>query len=262
MTDNNRPVPFKLLHQVFKTKYPFSGIGLAFIILAIFVFFPLIVFFNSTKDAYEKYDYDNIINQGKDFTATVTFVQVQNNVTINKMFHPQIIDYTYNDNGQIKNEKFKTLINGANPVFKIGDYINIKVYHGESVIKDLKPFSFPIRFFYAIPLIFLLIGIPFFLIGLLPVLKHYTLYKTGIKREATIISLTTTSILPVVSMSQNILVTYFYAGQNGNKILGQSISSGLHLMTDKKVQDKIDIFVSPKNENISCVEPTWYRKTH
>ncbi len=103
---------------------------------------------------------------------------------------------------------------------------------------------------------FLLVGIPFFLIGLLPALKNYRLYKNGVRKEATIISLTTTRLLPVVSMNQNVLVNYFYIGQNGNKILDKSISSGLYLMTEKKAQDKIDIFVSPKNESISCVVPT------
>ena len=254
MTEN-RSVPFNLLFSIFKTKYPFSGIGLVFTVLSIFVFIPLIVFFSSTKDAYEKYDYDKIISQGKAITAKVTLVQTQNNVTINNVFHPQIIAYTYNDNGQTTNDKFKTLTNAYNPVFKIGDSINIKVYNGESVIKDLKPFTFPVYFFYALPLLFLLIGIPFLLIGLLPILKHYRLYKTGIRKEATIISLTTTSIVPVVSMRQNTLVNYFYFGESNNKIIAKSISPGLHLMTGKKVQDKIDIFVSSSDENISCIVP-------
>jgi len=252
MTEN-RPVPFKLLFAIFKTKYPISGIGFVFIILPIFVFIPLIAFFNSTKDTYEKYDYDNIIKHGKDYTAKVTSVQTQYNVTVNDVFHPQIIDYTYNEDGQTKNDKFKTLPNSGNPVFKIGDAIKIKIYNGESVIKDLKPFSFPIYLFYAIPLIFLLMGISFFLIGLWPVLKHYRLYKTGIRKEATIISLTTTSIVPVVSMRQNTLVNYFYFGESNNKIIAKSISPGLYLMTGKKVQDKIDIFVSSADENISCI---------
>jgi hypothetical protein len=129
----NRPVPFKLLFAIFKTKYPFSGIGLVFIILPIFVFIPLIAFFNSTKDAYEKYDYDNIIKQGKDYTAKVTSVQTQYNVTVNDVFHPQIIDYTYIDDGYTQNDKFKTLPNSDNPVFKIGDAIKIKIYNGEKI---------------------------------------------------------------------------------------------------------------------------------
>ena len=208
MTEN-RPVPFKLLFQIFKTKYPFSGIGLVLITLSIFVFIPVIVFFNSTKDAYEKYDNERIISQGKDLTAKVTSVQTQYNVTVNNVFHPQIIDYSFRDNGQTKIDKFKTLTKTDNPVFKIGDSINIKAYNDESVIKNLKPFSFPINLSYILPSIFLLIGIPFFLIGLLAVLKHYRLYKNGIRKEATIISLTTTGILPVVVMIQNVLVNYF-----------------------------------------------------
>ncbi|MBS1513142.1 MAG: hypothetical protein JST86_20060 [Bacteroidetes bacterium] len=254
MTEN-RPVPFKLLFAIFKTKYPFSGIGLVFITLSIFIFIPVIAFFNSIKDAYEKYDYEKIVRQGKDLKAIVTSVQTQNNVTVNNVYHPQIIDYAFSDNEQTKNDKFKTLTNAEKLVLQIGDTINIKTYNGESVIENLEPFSFPINRFYILPLIFLLIGIPFFLIGLFPVLKHYRLYKNGIRKEATIISLTTTGILPVVSMTQNVLVNYFYVGQYGNKILDKSISSGLYLMTEKKVQDKIDIFVSSKDESISCIVP-------
>jgi len=255
MTEN-RPVTFRLLFDVFKTKYPFSGIGLTFIILSLFVFIPLIVFFNSTRDAYEKYDYDKIVTQGKDLVAIVSSVQTQGNVTVNEVYHPQIIDYTYKDNGQTKNDKFKTLGNADKLIFKVGDTLDIKFYNGETVIKNIKPFSFPIHFFYFMPIMFLLVGIPFFLIGLLPALKNYRLYKNGIRKEATIISLATTRILPVVSMNQNVLVNYFYIGQNGNKILDKSISPGLYLMTEKKAQDKIDIFVSSENENISCVVPT------
>ena len=254
MTEN-RKVPFKLLFQIFKTKYPFSGIGLVFTTLSIFVFIPAIVFFNSTKDAYEKYDYETIITQGKDLTAKITSVQTQNNVTVNNVFHPQIIDYTFSDNGQTKNDKFKTLTNADNPVFEIGGSIIIKTYNRESVIKNLEPFSFPINLFYILPLIFLLVGIPFFLVGLLPVFRHYRLYKNGIRKEATIISLSTTRILPVVTMRQNVLVKYYHLGQNGKKILDKSISTGLHLMTEKKVQDKIDIFISSKDESISCIVP-------
>lgn len=253
--EENRPVPFKLLFAIFKTKYPFSGIGLVFIMLSLFVFIPLIAFFSSTKDAYEKYDYGKIISQGKDLTAKVTSVEIQKNVTINNVFHPQIIDYTYSDNGQSNNDKFETLTDANNPIFKVGESINIKNYNGESVIKDLKPFTFPIYIFYFLPLIFLLIGIPFFLIGLLPVLKNYRLYKTGIRKEATIFSLTTTTIIPIVSMNQNVLVNYFYFGQNDNKIFGKSISPGIHLKAEKKEQDKIAIFVSPKDETISCIVP-------
>lgn len=251
----NRPVPFKLLFAIFKTKYPFSGLGLVFTILSLFVFIPLIAFFTSTKGTYEKYDYDKIINQGKDLTAKVTLVEIQENVTINNVFHPQIIDYTYSHNGQSNNDKFKTLTDAHHPVFKIGDSVNIKIYNGESVIKDLKPFTFPIYFFYFLPLMFLLIGIPFFLIGLLPVLKNYRLYKTGIRQEATIFSLATTTVMPFVSTSQNVIVNYFYFGQNGNKIFGKSISPGSHLKAEKKEQDKIAIFVSPKDETTSCIVP-------
>lgn len=254
MTEN-RQVPFKLLFAIFKTKYPFSGIGLVFIILSIFVFIPAIAIFNSTKDAYEKYDYEKIISQGKGLKAIVTSVQTQNNVTVNNVFHPQIIDYAFSDNKQKKNEKFKTLTNKEKHVFQIGDTINIKAYNDESVIENLEPFSFPIKRFYILPLFFLLIGIPFFLIGLFPVLKHYKLYKSGIRKEATIISLTTTGILPVVSMAQNVLVNYFHVGKYGNKILDKSISLGLYLMKEKKVQDKIDIFVSSKDESLSCIVP-------
>jgi hypothetical protein len=50
MTENRR-VPFKLLFNIFKTKFSFSGIGLAFIVLPLFVFILLIVGCSGTSES-------------------------------------------------------------------------------------------------------------------------------------------------------------------------------------------------------------------
>jgi len=253
MTDNKQ-ISLKLLYEVFKTRFPFSGIGLLFVILSIFVFLPIVMFLNSTKESYENYNYNNIVKEGKDATALITSIDTENNVTINNQFHPQIINYIFDNNG-LKKDKFKTLSKSVLTNFKIGDSVNIKLYNGESVIINLEPYSFPYILLYLLPLIFLFVGIPNLLIGLFPTIKSYKLYKSGTKRNATILSITTTRITSLATLKQNVVVNYFYIGENGNKILGKSIVNGLNILTEKNVQDTIDIFVSTKDENVSCVVP-------
>lgn len=254
MTDN-RKVSFRLLYNVFKTKLPFAGIGLVFILLSLFVFVPLIVVFNASKNDYEKYDHDIIRKKGKDIKGTITSIQTQQNVTVNIVYHPQIIDYTYEENSHAKTDRFKTLVNISRQSFHVGDTVNIKAYRGQSVLVDYEPFSFPVKLFYILPAVFLLVGSPLFLMGLLPVLKHYQLYKSGTRKNATIVSLATANTVSTWPLQQNVVVHYFYTGHLGHTIIGTSISNGLHLLAEKKVQDNIDIFVSATDENKSCIVP-------
>ncbi|MFC4231967.1 hypothetical protein ACFOW1_08700 [Parasediminibacterium paludis] len=171
MTENRLGL-LKLLLEVFKTKFPFPLIGFVFIIIPVVTLIPVRYFLESIKDTCEKYDHTAIAAKGKDLKATVTELQTQYNVTINEAYHPQIITYTYND-GQVKTDKFKTLIDPDKPTFKVGDTLNIRLYKGETIIKNLEPYSFPVFLFYTLPIIFLIIGIPLFLMGLLPVLRKY-----------------------------------------------------------------------------------------
>jgi len=250
-----RKVPIKLLYNIFKTKFPISGIGLVFIPISIVSFIAISITIGLTKDNYEKYDYNKIATHGKVLTAEVTSVQTQYNVTVNNISHPQIIEYRYDENGNLKYDKFKTIVTDEKKGLKVGDSVSIRAYNEETVITDFKPYSFPLYLFYSMPAMFLLVGIIFILVGLIPTIKHYQLYSKGIKRKATILSMTPTSIIPFLPLRQNILVNYYYIGATGNKLVGTSISKGIYLLTEKKEQDDIDIFVSAGDESKSCIVP-------
>lgn len=168
-----RPGLWKLLLEVFKTRFPFAIIGFAFIVMSVVVLITANYFFSFTKDYFDNYDHTAIAAKGKDLKATVSALQTQYNMTVNEAYHPLIITYNFQDNGQVKSDKFKTLTGPEKQVFKVGDTLNIMLYNGETMIKNLEPYAFPYFIFYMIPLMFLLGGIPFFLIGLLPVLRRY-----------------------------------------------------------------------------------------
>ncbi len=244
-----RQVPFRLLYDVFKSRFPFSGIGLVFVLLAMFILIPLITILDSSKAVFEKYDYNLIAAQGMALKAKVVSIETETNVTVDNQFHPQIIEYAFTYNGQFQQDKFRTLTSGSGNAHHVGDEVKIKLLNGASVMEDLKPFTFPFQMFYILPFIFLLIGIPFMLIGLLPAIRNYGLYKNGIEGGATILSIAKKGVIPVVRIS------YRYIGANGNKIVGSSISNDLLLLSGKKVQGTIKIFVSARDENISCIVP-------
>lgn len=169
----------KLSLEVFKTRFPFSIIGFVFIVMSV-VALMTARFFSFTRDYFDNYDHAAIDAKGKDLKATVSTLQTQYNMTVNEDFHPLIITYTFQDNGQVKSDKFKTLTGPDKQVFKVGDTLNIKLYNGETMIKNLESYSFPYFMFYIIPLLLLLMGIPFLLMGLLPVLKKYQTMKAWV----------------------------------------------------------------------------------
>ena len=74
-------------------------------------------------------------------------------------------------------------------------------------------------------------------------------------KEGTIIALTPNSGLPITNIGQSILINYYYLGVNGQKIFGKSKTTDFSIMTEKKAEDKIKIFVSENDETKSCLIP-------
>ena len=140
-------------------------------------------------------------------------------------------------------------------IVKIGKEIQIKTFDNQSKIQNLEPFTFPFYIFYLLPIIFFILGTIFSIIGLIPAIRDYNLYKNGIIREGTIISLIPNSGLPITNIGQSILINYYYLSKSGYKIFGKSKTSDSSLMTEKKAEDKINLFVSESDENKSCIVP-------
>lgn len=75
------------------------------------------------------------------------------------------------------------------------------------------------------------------------------------QQQETISALIPNAGLPVTSIGKNVLVCYYYLGAAGQKITGQSKTSDFSILTLKKAEDKIKLFVSEYDETISCMIP-------
>jgi len=252
---NKREVPFSNLIKLIKNKRPFSILGIVFVFSSIFILLPSIFYFTSTfVEPYQKYDFDKIEQSGMEQNGKIITIESVNNVTVNGE-HPKMVSYDYVINGKTKSDKFQTMDFAKVQNMNIGDQIKIKALENQSKIQDLEPFSFPFYLFYFIPLTFLAVGIPFLLIGLLPAIRDYNLYKNGMVKDAFIISMTPNSGLPISNIGQSILINYYYLSPRGEKIFGKSSTTDFSIMVEKRAEDQIKIFVSETDLTKSCLIP-------
>lgn len=208
----------------------------------------------TVSTAFKDKDYDAILQNGVESQAEIVNVKSQENVEI-KGENPVVITYTYTDNGKLVTDGFKTLdLYKANGMVEKGT-VNIKVYNGESAIIGLKPFEFPFFIFMFAPAIFLIGGIIMLLVTLLPALKKYKLYKTGIVKGAEVYGIMPVAGLPITNIGRKVSVDYTYTGRNGNEIYGNSVSDDFTLLARVKPGDAIKIFVSETDEIISTLVP-------
>lgn len=252
---NKREVSFSNFITLIKNSGPFSIIGIVFDFVAVFILLPMILLMSNTfSEPYEKYDFDAIEKNGTMKTATITDVQSVDNVSVNNR-HPLKIIYEFSDKDSMKTDAFQTMDFYKAQDFKVGLKIQIKTFENESKIQNLKPFAFPFFVFYILPFIFFTIGSIFLIIGLIPVLKDYDLYKNGIVKEGFIISMIPNSGLPITNIGQSILINYYYVGSNGQKIFGKSKTKDFSIMIENKPGDSIKLFASEKDETKSCMVP-------
>jgi hypothetical protein len=252
-----RKVNFGILFNLLKGRGPFAIIGIVFTTLSIFVFIPLLLILpGALMHSYEKYDFKEIEKNGIEKVAKVTDLKLVSNVSVNYE-HPKIVGYQYENSGQLISDKFETLDLDKITNVNVGSEITILVYQNQSMIKGLTPFSFPIHLFYLFPGIFLTIGIPFLLIGFIPALRTFNLYKTGVVKDAYVVSMSLNSIgiFPVRSARQNILVNYYFWDDFKNKIFGESTTTDYLILNEKKEGDLIKIFVSESDENKNVLIP-------
>jgi hypothetical protein len=256
MASSKRQIGFKDLFNLLKSKGIRPVLGLVFIAVAVFLLIPMVLLISaSLTQPYEKYDFDAINKIGTETSAKITFIKSLNNVTINDE-HPVLISYQYENNGATIADKFETLDLEKISGFNIGTEVKVLTYSGQSVIKGLSPFGFPTKLFYILPGIFLLIGVTFFLVGLIPALKLFNLYKNGVVREAYIVSINSNSgIFSFKGAPQSLLISYFFHGVNGNEIFGDSLTTDYLILNEKKKGSSIRIFVSETDETKSCMVP-------
>nr|WP_233166912.1 hypothetical protein [Pedobacter sp. ASV2] len=143
-------------------QYPtLSKMGLIYTSISLFILIPgiLLLEHSSTED-YQRYNFDSIEKNGSSLTGRITKIEVDKLFTVNDE-HPTIIYYTFILDGKIKKDRMKVLDIKFTSNIKIGDRINVKLFNGESKIKDVESFSFPFYIAYIVPLIFLTLGIIF-----------------------------------------------------------------------------------------------------
>jgi hypothetical protein len=149
----------------FKSKSPFSIIGLVFIFFALFVGMPVVVLMQKFLRApYEKYDYNEIVRHGERKNARITRVKTNYNSTYNGI-NPRIISYEYSSGDSIGTDKFQTIELDEIESLQKKDSIAVFVWNGKSVIATIEPYTFPVEIFWMLPILFLLIGIPMFCIA-------------------------------------------------------------------------------------------------
>jgi len=242
---SKRLVDISTFKRLVKEQGALAILGLVFTIIAGLTFIPVGILVSAFAKPYEKYDQQRIDEQGAKKTAKITFITEIYNVTVNGE-HPRLISYVYQDQGSMQVDKCQTLDLEPIANWKVGDTIDIKVLGNESKIQGVEPFSFPFYIFYAIPLMLLLVGLAFLITGVWPALKRYNLYKNGDVYEA--------SVVNMQPGRRGSIVSYFFIGSNGDEIFGESIGE-YALLSEKRVNDKVKIFVDAQNENRSCLVP-------
>jgi hypothetical protein len=254
MNNTPRKVKFSTILNILKKKPIPMLIGFLSTIIPLFLVIVLSIVFASIGNDTPEIDYELINSQGIEKTAEITDIETQYNVTINGV-HPTIISYKYSRNGKEIESKYKVLEERKIEKLEIGDNLEIKELNGSTIVKDLKPYDFSTGFFLFFPIPFLIIGLPFLIYSILNLKKELELYKFGKVSKGKIISMMPKSGLPVSNVGQGIIVHYEYESRNGNKIIGESFTTDFSIMSDKKKDDFVPIFVSAENEEKSCVVP-------
>ena len=251
-----RNVPFAVFFKLFKGRRPFGLIGLIFTCLSLFVFLPLVTYITlSTREPYENYDLEEIQKDGIEKTATITSLDPLTNVSINGA-NPVVISYSYEMHGMPISDKFQTMdlkkVNALHP----GDKVTIRTLNKQSYITGFEPYSLPVLLFFLMPLIFFIVGISFFLLGLLPALKLRNLYRYGIVKDATIISMAPYNYLSTNRrVNQAVKIDYYFTGHNNTKIFGDSATDEYSILNEKKSGDVVKIFVDEQDESKNCLVP-------
>jgi hypothetical protein len=123
--------------------------------------------------------------------------------------------------------------------------LNLPVNNGYSDFERMM-FYFPAFPFLGYGVLF---GVYFFFI----LYKQVNLCANGEVRDAEIVSLMPTLGISASFFGSRLRVLYRYKISGNNKVEGESVTSDLFLIKDKKRGDTIKIFVPPENEFITCV---------
>jgi hypothetical protein len=144
----------------------FYTLGIGTLIVGL-VSIPLFVLLSTLlKEPYEKYDYDKICAEGYQVNAKIKNIVSKANITINGI-HPVVISYEYQNANKTESfsDAFQSLdVKGIN-LLKTNDSIQVYVLNEQSVIKNIKPFSFSLQYFWFVPFLLITLGAIFVRVG-------------------------------------------------------------------------------------------------
>jgi hypothetical protein len=252
MIREQRQVGLRTIFDLLKQKPGHLIFGTMFTLIPFFFGGLFLLIFSFAGSDSPEVDYKLVDTNGTTTQATISNIEVQGNISINNE-HPRVISYSYQSGDKLIDDKFRVLDSAKVSRLKIGDTIRIKHYNGQTIIADLKPYAFPTN-------ILLLVLTPILVIGLIAlgllywrIKRQIDLFKSGKITNAEIVSMTPVSGLPISGIGQRVKVHYQYLTANGQKLLGESATTDYTILTSKKQGDSIKIFVSPDNEEESCV---------
>jgi hypothetical protein len=252
MMDNKRRVGFLVLFNLLKGKKPYGIVGLSLIILSVLIALFIIPFIIGFKGENGSYDFSDIQKYGIEKNAKVTYLSTVHNLSINNV-NPVIVTYKYEDNGNSITDRSETLDIEKIAGLNVGAGIKALVYNHQSIIKDVEPYFVP-EWVSFIPVPVLIAGVLLLLIGLVPALKIYNLFKTGIIKDAFITNLGLDNNIPLL-LDSKIQVNYYFVDDYQNKVYGESESNDSFYLMQKKPGDSIKIFVSKNDITKTCIVP-------
>jgi hypothetical protein len=250
-----RPVAFQTKFNLLRLRPTPVLLSILFTVFPLFFLFSFAIIFTNDDNGMSNAEFEKINKEGIAIKATIVGIETQENVSINHK-HPAIITYKYyvdSVNGHTIEayDRFQTLSPQEVSRLAPGDEIEIKYLDGESIIPSLNPFSFPYWIFYVVFGMMQLVGIIFITITVRYLKKHIALYRYGNVQEAKLISVTQST----TNRSKTLHVHYQYTTPRGQTIMDGSRSNDYTLMRQTNYGDPIRIFVSPDNDQKSCIVP-------
>ncbi len=241
----------KAWFYVFKKYPPQFRLAIIFTLLPIIILFPLLITIGSLlKSPTDNYDYDAIEKEGVTVQGIVTAIETKYNVRVNNQ-HPSVIHYTYQLQQQTHTDQFETMAPEKVSRLQAGDAVTLKVRDGQSMMIGLPPFKFPFFIFFLIPLVFLFIGIGFWIFLLVVASKEIRLYKNGNMKTARLVSISATTNR---KNGSSYMVNYAYKDVMGQERYGASRTRDLTIVNKSK-GDPLQILVDMNDESKSCLAP-------
>lgn len=227
-------------------------IGGLFTFIPLFIGLIFTIIFSAMGDDLPSVNYDNVSQNGVLTKATVTDIEIQENITINGD-HPSIISYRYSVADKEFHSKYKILAPDRTRNINVRDSIDIKYLDSSSVIVGIEPFSFPFDIFVIATLPIFILGIIALVVLYVRVRKEIELFKHGKVNEAAIISMTPRNGFGLTGFGARVVVHYQYKTSRGQQILAKSMTTDFSILNNKRQGDMVKTFVSADNESNSTI---------